>query len=1447
MGGKSTSSTTTTQLPPELRQAYKDLVGQAQGIYNNTSYTPYSGGSSNSLIDAANSTLTNSATAGDPYFGAATGALSNALNPAYNSVGNYMNPYTSGVVNATMANMNEQNQQQQQQVLGNAIAKGAMGGDRVGVAQSELARQQNLANQQTISGLWNQNYSQALQAAQGQQALGLQAANTYSGLGTAASTAAVQSGLAALQGGENQYNRDYAQYQAEQSYPFQKASWLGSIVEGLGSSAGGSSTTTSQGGNGLSSIFGGALGLGALLLRSDERSKEDIEPIGKAFDGQTLYRFRYKGEPQTHVGFLAQEVEQRHPEAVGESGGVKGVDYRAATEDAADRGKFAPGGVVPYGGTPGTTPATGADASYIPAPSPVGGGSALPKGGSSGASQQQDPLQGVMSGVKGVNDMAKTGRELGLPQKIASLTGADASATLPQEATMAAQGLGTAAAPAAGAAGGTGGLMSALMGLFSKGGVVGRKGYDDGGDVWPSFDDADMLRNDGLSAPTPPPVQGPPIPPAAPAKPFAASRLPDTQDYRPEDSPSYSTPRSDPGVVPSPPERPAGGVLGIKPTPPPKDNEKGYRPEDSPKAASGAPTADAPYANDPLMNLAARQAGLVTPQAQAEPIAPETAADDYGVIRNAGLANPAMAAPKPQIPLAPEGSGDELMNIAAAQAAEVPKPGVAPQADAPAMAGLVPLPPPRPKGQILGGQGGVAPDQTGSVPPPSNDNAPAAPALPAPISVAPAPKVHGMTAKQANADNPDAPVGRLSAGQQARVAQGQPIYVPRLSGASVAGAQNWLQSLSNAGLDHMHAAMMAGNIQTESSFRPDAWNHAENAHGAMQWEGDRWDGPNGLQAFAARSGRDWRDPQVQANFMRWEGENIPRLKGPWQQFLAAQTPQQAQEALAHFIGYKRDDRHGNDNARLANGMAILGGSPTAVAQTGNATGNDTTGSIPQTGGVVAQNAAAPTGNEGGILQGLKNALGIPQGLSDEASIGLLQAGLGIMGGTSRNPFVNIGQGGQKGVEAYLQGRNMRREEALAQSDIGYKKGQLGLEGQRVDLEGKRLAQDADLKRQELAQQSAYQASEIAKNQAEVSAGRYNVTQGPNGFIVQDRYNPLNTRFMNMDELQAAQASGEIPSGPPAIGTPPPAVAGAIAPPKPGGVLTPQAAPEMPAGPAPSGLVAPPAGPAPAPSGPVPPAAAVEPSYNMAPAKGNLEGLEPEVRSAPFSMMQFGQEGPKVLGQIYQKKVEGAGDVAAAAQSTNLALDQMQEYLSQIPANSWVAPGTAHATRVEWARALNTTLNKLGFQSQIPPEEVAAGEALIKAQTGLGFELAKTLGSREAGFIVQQAVNSVPGGALSPEGSKKLIAAMKAANQRKIDYADYIQKYGARSAGDLTGADATFNKFAPPELYALMANTPAQQLIPAVQMLRRNPGTWREFESHVGQGTAKYVLGLAGQQ
>lgn len=263
MGTKNATSTATTTLPSWVQSAYQNVLGQA-GQTASQPYTPYTGGFTPAQQTGV-SNLTNLQGAGNSNFQQANGAVNSALTPSYQTVGNYMSPYIGSVVNATMQNMQEQNAQQQQGVIGNAITKGAYGGNRVGVAQGELARQQGLANNQTIAGLYNDAYQQALTANQGQQQLGLQGAQTLGQLGQTQSETGINQANALFGAGTQQQGFDYSQYLNQQGFPYQQAAYLSSIVGGLGPSAGGTTTESKPQGNIISELLGAVLG-GASLF-----------------------------------------------------------------------------------------------------------------------------------------------------------------------------------------------------------------------------------------------------------------------------------------------------------------------------------------------------------------------------------------------------------------------------------------------------------------------------------------------------------------------------------------------------------------------------------------------------------------------------------------------------------------------------------------------------------------------------------------------------------------------------------------------------------------------------------------------------------------------------------------------------------------------------------------------------------------------------------------------------------------------------------------------------------------------------------------------------------------------------------------------------------------------------------------------------------------------------
>jgi hypothetical protein len=81
--------------------------------------------------------------------------------------------------------------------------------------------------------------------------------------------------------------------------------------------------------NPMGGIIKGLFGLGnASIMASDERLKENIEPVGAEVEGMPVYEYNYKADPSTrHVGIMAQDALKKRPDVVVKMGKYLGVNY----------------------------------------------------------------------------------------------------------------------------------------------------------------------------------------------------------------------------------------------------------------------------------------------------------------------------------------------------------------------------------------------------------------------------------------------------------------------------------------------------------------------------------------------------------------------------------------------------------------------------------------------------------------------------------------------------------------------------------------------------------------------------------------------------------------------------------------------------------------------------------------------------------------------------------------------------------------------------------------------------------------------------------------------------------------------------------------------------------------------------------------------------------------
>lgn len=500
--GSNTTTQTSTYAPnADAMAAYQSILQRAQGVAN-TPYTPYGG----ELVAGINPQQTMgignvnaNANWAQPYIQGAIGQAQTSSAPlSAASIQSYMNPYTQNVVDATRAQFSNQNAQDLQRIRGNAIAQGALGGNRQAIAEAELAGQQQRAQAPVIAGLYNQGYNQAVNTAAGQQALGLQGAGMIGNLGVAGQGTGLQGAQAQLGAGTLQQNTQQMldtarlqQYQQAQAFPYQQAQWLAGIASGIGSQMGGTNSgqTTAPAPspwNAIGGLLGAGVGMaGQMGLFSDERVKENIHEVGRLHDGQKIYRYNYKGDPRTQVGLIAQEVEHHKPEAVSKANGVRLVDYDTATEDAVKERAYGGGVGLATGGVPGMP--WGGSPSFIPEVNLPRGGGPRPAAAPPAPSQPQNDLSKQAASV---GDLAKTLRNamgsdnipsdisagMGIPGAVGPTSVGGSAGPMPLTDAYA----GTASNPLPGLD-----ASDYEVGGWARGGVV--SGYADGGS--PSFDD----------------------------------------------------------------------------------------------------------------------------------------------------------------------------------------------------------------------------------------------------------------------------------------------------------------------------------------------------------------------------------------------------------------------------------------------------------------------------------------------------------------------------------------------------------------------------------------------------------------------------------------------------------------------------------------------------------------------------------------------------------------------------------------------------------------------------------------------------------------------------------------------------------------------------------------------------------------------------------------------
>ena len=309
------------ELPPFLEQAYKKLAQQAEAVTDPTvQYTPYGGQRLAPLTTEqqyARQRGFEQARAYEPDLGMARGLTSLSVSPiTQGDITQYMNPYQTQVTQNVLDEMRRRSDIQGQQISDAAVRSGAFGGARHGVQESE--RMRNLREQQsrTAAEMGQQNYQQALAAAQAQKAQQLSGAGAFGNI----AGQQMQLGQQGIQGltqaggmGQQQLQKGmdiaYQDFLKQQQFPYTQAATLGNLLSGVPAAQMVTAYSRQPGPSMAQQIAGlGMAGAGMWGQMSDIRLKEDIKLIGKSPSNVNIYSFKYKGEDGKYEGVMAQEV-----------------------------------------------------------------------------------------------------------------------------------------------------------------------------------------------------------------------------------------------------------------------------------------------------------------------------------------------------------------------------------------------------------------------------------------------------------------------------------------------------------------------------------------------------------------------------------------------------------------------------------------------------------------------------------------------------------------------------------------------------------------------------------------------------------------------------------------------------------------------------------------------------------------------------------------------------------------------------------------------------------------------------------------------------------------------------------------------------------------------------------------------------------------------------------
>jgi hypothetical protein len=219
------------------------------------------------------------------------------------------------------------------------------------------------------------------------------------------------------------------------------------------------------------------------------------------------------------------------------------------------------------------------------------------------------------------------------------------------------------------------------------------------------------------------------------------------------------------------------------------------------------------------------------------------------------------------------------------------------------------------------------------------------------------------------------------------------------------------------------------------------------------------------------------------------------------------------------------------------------------------------------------------------------------------------------------------------------------------------------------------------------------------------------------------------------------------------------------------------------------------------------------------------------------------EGKKITSELREK--------ALTSEPRMIELKRIIQEYDSLPKSGFLTTGAGASERNALIGRANVILKAIGG-TEIDPNAVGAAEAAQKGTFSLGSTVANSIGTREPGYIVAQAVKNSPGIEMSKKGfdlvSSGLEQNAEYAKDRSRFYNDYFNKFH-----HIEGADIAFEHANPAQMYAdraMLNPIPEDERANLRNYVTQNKAQFptavanniRDFERAHGRGTAKLVLG-----